>query len=57
MFDFLIDFSEEGYTCIVMEAKILNVMDEYLMSNPLLLDSVPIYGRVIMTSVRLVAAL
>ncbi len=57
MFDFLIDFSEEGYTCIVMEAKILNVMDEYLMSNPLLLDSVPIYGRVIMTSVRSVAAL
>ncbi len=38
-------------------AKILNVMDECLMSNPLLLDSEPIYGRVIMTSVRSVAAL
>ncbi len=57
MFDFLIYFSEEGYTCIVIVAKILNVMDECLMSNPLLLDSEPIYGRVIMTSVRSVAAL
>ncbi len=58
MFDFLIYFSEEGYTCIVIVAKILNVMDEYLMSNPLLLDlPEPIYGRVIMTSVRSVAAL
>ncbi len=40
-----------------MEAKILNVMDEYLMSNPVLLDIEPIYGRVIMTSIRSVVAL
>ncbi len=36
IFDFANIFSEERQTFIVMKAKILNVMDEYLLINPLL---------------------
>ncbi len=35
--DFAHIFSEERQTCIVINAKILKVMDEYLLSNPLFL--------------------
>ncbi len=36
IFDFANIFSEERQTCVVMKAQIINVMDEYLWSNPLL---------------------
>ncbi len=35
--DFAHIFSEERQTCIVINAKILKFMDEYLLSNPLFL--------------------
>ncbi len=35
IFDFANIFSEERQTCIAMKAKVLNVVDEYLLNNPL----------------------